>query len=451
MNNFYKILPEKVYKTSDVIDEALKPLVRGINSDYWQEIVSIISYHIQRDIQAAPLQINALKKLVPQADKYLNGLIKAGVIVREGRYIPGKLCYRYTIAPEYQSLFITLPLKNMKLIRRIEKVREKELQKCRREMKGRTEQIRFLKILEIDPAFQKYLAEEELSAEQYNSAIAAAFRIVNKDIFYKVDKTSGRFHSNVTNLPKGLRQFLRVNGEPLCNIDIKNSQPYLSTILLTNPGKASTFTENTAFALLLQNLKVSLNEDVKKYIKLVASGGLYEYLMQAFAEEGIVLTRQETKLQVLRILFARNRLPKNEINRACRLIFKKHFPTVQRIFNKIRGTEQGDKFQNYKRFAILLQRIESFLMLEVILKRIYRELPGVIAITIHDSIMTGILTNKVDAVRKIIEEELTFFVGISPKIKIEGFLTGRREKQDQEIILKQYDATISVNNCIYDN
>jgi len=62
------------------------------------------------------------------------------------------------------------------------------------------------------------------------------------------------------------------------------------------------------------------------------------------------------------------------------------------------------------------------LMLDVILKRIYRELPGTIAITIHDSIMTGVLTNNVEAIRKIMIEELTFFVGFAPKIKIEGII-----------------------------
>jgi len=123
-------------------------------------------------------------------------------------------------------------------------------------------------------------------------------------------------------------------------------------------------TENATFASLLQSLKVSLNQDVKNYINLVISGRLYEYLMQEFAKEGLDITRDKTKLQVLRILFARNRMPKDGINRQSRQIFKDRFPTVHRIFSKVRGHNKGDKFHNYKRFAILLQRIESYLMLE---------------------------------------------------------------------------------------
>jgi hypothetical protein len=68
-------------------------------------------------------------------------------------------------------------------------------------------------------------------------------------------------------------------------------------------------------------------------------------------------------------------------------------------------------------------------MLDVILKRIYRELPGIIAITIHDSVMTGILTNDVESVRRIMTEELTSFVGFAPKIEIEGIIRQRRERK----------------------
>jgi len=244
------------------------------------------------------------------------------------------------------------------------------------------------------------------------------------------------FTSNVTNMAKVLRPCLRINGEPLVNIDVKNSQPYLSTIILTDPGKVSFMTNNTAFAMLLQTLKVSLNEDVKKYIQLVVSGQLYEYLMNEFE-----LSRADTKVQVLRILFARNRIPKDGVNRKCRQIFKDRFPTVHRIFSKVRGRQRGDKFTSYKRFAILLQRIEAYLMLDVILKRIYKELPGTIAITVHDSIMTGILTNNVEAVRKIIVDELTSFVGFAPKIKIEDNKEGREEENSNTNNSNQYVIT----------
>ncbi len=297
---------------------------------------------------------------------------------------------------------------------------EQSEKKAAKSIRGHSEQVKYLMALSIAPGYKEFIeANYTAGTDQYNSIVSAATRIENNDIFYSVDSTSGRFHSPLTNMPKGLRQYIRINFEPLANIDIKNSQPFLSILLLTNPGKVAFLTKNKAFAMLLQTLKVPQNKDVKKYISLVINGQIYEYLMAEFLKDGLQLTRPETKKQVLRILFARNRMPKNETNRKARQIFIKNFPTVHRTFSKIRGHEKGDKFTNYKRLAILLQRIESHLILEVILKRIYKELPGTIAVTIHDSIMTGTLTNNVEAVRKIIEDEMEVFVGFRPQTNTE--------------------------------
>jgi len=382
------------------------PLIKGFSVDNLKQVVSIIASHIQKSNTWAPLKMIYIKKLVPQGDRYIKKLIELEIIERSKFYVPKEVSYKYRFTDKYQSQFITIPLKNSKLQRRIELAQKDFLKNATKTVRSHSEQTKFLKLLEIDDSFMDYLYENDLSVEQFNSMLGAATRIQNNDIFYSIDNTSGRFHSNVTNLSKPLRAYLRIKNESLVNIDIKNSQPYLSTILLTNPGKVSWMTKNPAFSMLLQTLKVSLKQDVKLYISLVVSGELYEFLMNEFGKEGLTLNRNETKRQVLRILFARNRLPKNGINRQARLIFKSKFPTVHRIFSKIRGREKGDKFTNFKRFAILLQRIESYLMLDVILKRIYTEMPGTIAITIHDSIMTGILTNNVEEVRKIINEEM---------------------------------------------
>lgn len=436
---YYQLIPEKVCDELLVISELIAPTINGFSEDCLKEVISIIACHVRRDEDdgPAPLSMTYIKRLVPQGDMYLMGLIDLEVIHRFGQYIPGEVCYQYDFAPEYKSNYISFPLDNAKLILRIETIWEELRKEASKSIWGHSEQTKYLRQLTIEPEAIQFIRDNFISdTHKFNCAEASVTRIMNGDIFYSIDNTSKRFHSNVTNLDKELRPYLRVNGEQLINADIKNSQPYLSTIILTNPGKVSWLTENPAFALLLQTLKVSQNQDVKNYISLVISGQLYEYLMRKFN-----LSRYETKRQVLRILFAGNRMPKEETNRRCRQIFMRDFPTVHRIFSKVRGHEKGDKFQNFKRFSILLQRIESYLMLHVILKRIYRELPEVVAITIHDSVMTGILTNDVEAVTKIMIEELTIFVGFAPKIEIEGLFVERREKRGKKTAIKQYVAT----------
>ncbi len=446
-----QLIPEEVHKLLPIIESILQSEIKGFLSDNLREVISIVACHVRSEEDYTPLKMQYIKRLVPQGDKYLNGLMKLGIIQRSGFPIPGQTCYKYKFIEEYQSKYCQVPLHNPRLKRRIEKVQEEFRKESTKFIRGHSEQVKYLKQLTIANGYLEFINSKYIDdTVQYNSVLGSAARIINQDIFYMRDKTSGRFHSNVTNLPKGLRQFLRINNESLINNDIKNSQPYLSTLILTNPGKVSWMTNNPAFALLLQSLKVSLAQDVKKYIELVISGQLYEYLMQEFLKNGLDLSRAETKQQVLRILFAKNRMPKDEVNKKCRLIFKDRFPTVHRIFSKIRGSQKGDKFTNFRRFAILLQRIESYLMLDVILKRIYKELPGTIAVTIHDSIMTGILTNNIEAVKKIMIEELTSFVGFPPKIQTEkkeekeGEREGEEREERKKAYLDQYDATTIV-------
>lgn len=387
-----------------------------------------------------------IKKLVPQGHEYLLGLTDINVIQRSGYFIKGQTSYKYNFAPEYFSRYLSFPLNNAKLILRIEKAQEGLRKEAAKSIWGNSGQIKYLKQLTLSDDYNEFIESAYTAGtDQYNYAKASATRILNGDIFYSIDSTEGRFHSNLTNMPSGLRAYLRINNEPLVSIDVRNSLPYLSTIILTYPGKASWLAEDPAFACLLQNLKVSMSKDVKKYIYLVTSGQLYEYLMAEFAKEGLILTRDDTKKQVLRILAARNWMPKDVINRKARQIFIRNFPTVHRIFSKVRGHEKGNKFQGYERFSILLARIESYLILHVVLKRIQKELPGTIAMTIHDSVMTGILTNNVEIVREIVIDELTNFIGFAPQIKTEHNTTKKNTDTDTETpTLYQYHSTDSV-------
>jgi hypothetical protein len=418
---YFQLIPEKIMLNISGIEESIQKTINGYCRDNLFEVISIVASQTRKNGEPAQLQLTYIKKLVPQGDKYLKELIKTGIIQRSGFPVKGQTSYKYNFAPDYLSKFVSVYLTNAKLTRRIQQAQTQNTKVVAKSIRGRKDQLFYLNRLTIAPGYDDFIKSHYIAeTDKFNCIVSSATRILNGDISYKVDSTSGRFHSNVTNMPKVLRQFLRIYGEQLVNIDIKNSQPYLSTLILTDPAKVSGMTKNPAFAVLLQALKVSDKQDVKNYISLAVSGQIYEYLMREFSMEGLQLTRDETKKQVLRILYARNRMPKEGTNRKARQIFKNRFPTVHRIFSKVRGSERGDKFTSFKRFPILLQSIESYLILESILKRIYKELPGTIAITIHDSIMTG--TNNVEAVRQIMIDELTNFVGFRPQTKIEGII-----------------------------
>ena len=60
--------------------------------------------------------------------------------------------------------------------------------------------------------------------------------IRDKSWFYEFDERNRRFHSNVSNLVRELREYLRVGGSPLIEIDIKNSQPLFIGLVAKEAG-----------------------------------------------------------------------------------------------------------------------------------------------------------------------------------------------------------------------
>jgi hypothetical protein len=216
-----------------------------------------------------------------------------------------------------------------------------------------------------------------------------------------------------------LRKYLRVEGEPLTNIDIKNSQPYLSILLLTNPKKVAFLAKDPSLGTLLKSMKSVDSEDVERYISLVTSGKFYDYLVDEFEKSGLILTRDETKPKVLLIFFSDDKAIYNNIENKTREIFIELFPTVHRQFSIIRGAGKGENYQNFKRFAILLQRIESYLVLDVIMKKVYRKFPKTFVMTIHDSILTVSDGAVVDTIKNMMGNDLQKFVGWPAQLKIE--------------------------------
>lgn len=410
MNKLYYCIPGKIMKVLPHFEKSSID-IPGYRYSYLLEILTLLSFSVRKSEGEAPLKMTYLMKLIPQANQYINLLIDCGIIQRKGGYTVGIKSYSYRYTPDYDSRYHTLAVTDPRLIRRLKYHHLK-----RNQSKKYPDQNKFIRELTIELGAFKYISSQGYDMDKYNYAVGSVARIMNGDIFYSVDTTSGRYHSNLTNLPSELRQYVRIAGERVTNVDIKNSQPYLSTLLLTDPGKVARHAKDKKFSVFLESLQGIEALDVTLYVSLVNSGRFYEYIRDEFKKYGLTYTsRDEVKRQVFIILFSRNTI----YNKA-KEIFSVLFPNVYERFCQVKGYNRGNKFENYKRFSILLQRVESYLVLDNILKRIYREYPGNIAVSIHDSVVTGILTNSVDSVKKIMEDELTKYVGISPILKIEN-------------------------------
>jgi hypothetical protein len=311
-----------------------------------------------------------------------------------------------------------------------------------------------------DKAFWEYDRVRKKYKHPTNQMIHAqmsAQRLKWQDYNLLLDDNVYRLHTNLTNMPSRVRNAITYDGQKLISLDIKNSQPYLSTILLSRdfwivqkfkPNKNNSLSialdepqscyfssfnkinkdfkeiESTklnisniniyssdSYIMLGEILQSLVDKEFQHYIDLVVSGKLYEYLEQAFLNElGIALKdRKEVKAAVFQVLFTSNQF-KGQPEAAPKRLFEQKFKEVYDVFAKIKSKDKS-------LLPRLLQSIESHLMINVIAKRISVEYPNTPIYTIHDSISTT--EEYVSVVEQIMTEELTKAIGHAPTIRPE--------------------------------
>lgn len=249
---------------------------------------------------------------------------------------------------------------------------------------------------EYKTTLKNQLEEGKSTYHSYNCTDISLDMIYNQNFFAKQDRY-GRIHTNLTNLNSKYRNYLTTDqGDRLVSIDIKNSQPFFTILLLNSSFWSGDNTSNPDL-LTIKNIKnktsetlqqpehrqtiimftksVEDNEDVLLYRKLVLDGCLYEFLLDKLQEAGIrCLNRGMAKDLVFLIFFSElfqleNSRPAN--------VFKELFPSVYQLFAVI-------KKYNYAILSWLLQSIESHIFIEEVIQEFWLENGKVPVFTIHD-------------------------------------------------------------------
>lgn len=211
---------------------------------------------------------------------------------------------------------------------------------------------------------------------------------INKNhIFYHFD-SYGRMHTNFTILKSFVRKnCLLIDGEPTCELDIKNSQPLFLSKLISDT--------NTSWVK---------EDEFKLFSTLVKNGNFYQYLIDNLYLEN----KSDAKKLTYKVLFGQNR-PNSKLDQK----FSSLFPTIHN-FIKLYKKDMGD----YKILAHELQRQESNLIFNTIIKKISLEYPEISVITVHDSIILPIKYK--DIVSKIFFSEINrhFITNTSESVNI---------------------------------
>lgn len=240
-----------------------------------------------------------------------------------------------------------------------------------------------------------------------------------------------RLHSTITTMNKDFRPAISWRGKPLVTVDISNSQPYLLAALLNpefwvNDGKAKSvitldnlpYSSNyislypiTNLITLCNFLEQSQPPDMLKFKQIVSSGRFYEQLAQMMSKpkSGKSYTRGEMKKLMFTVLFSGNEAYTQRWAKAKRE-FAKIFPSIDSLIQLVQSN--GNKM-----LPCLLQRLESYLVYNLILPRLEIEMPNVPVFTIHDGIVT--LKGNEHIVAKVMREELYYATNVMPSYKFD--------------------------------
>ncbi len=288
--------------------------------------------------------------------------------------------------------------------------------------------------------FIKY-KDEELKFRYYNQLEEIA-NMKSSRRYPNRNTTNNRMDHELTNFPKLFYPYLRLDGETLFEIDLKNSQFCLLAGIIGNTDIIYT----TIFQGLLQGpITVSdiincitdttfphklfshfdpnaeLPEDVIQFIGYAAGGQLYEELSIAlYGNRG---QRNQIKQELFKLLFGKYDQNHGKVFE----LFQYKFPNVIKWVNGFKrameqefATTTNPYLQEFKKrtgksdyragndfLPIILQRIEAEIFIDRILKRLYEE--GYTVLSKHDSILAK--ENEKDAVYAIVYEELLNILG----------------------------------------
>jgi len=220
--------------------------------------------------------------------------------------------------------------------------------------------------------------------------LIGVFKILNGNLKISRKHKDSRVYSNITNLKKDFKPFLRLNDKPLIGFDIANSQPLIATI---------------AFQMYSQKEYGYIKPDIFEYQKSCEEGKFYEYFMELNAvnpdERGKFKGRFFAK-----VFYSKNLEEENELKTQ----FKEKYPTCyEAIF-----TIKGDQFysEEYKRFPALMTEIETYIMWNTNLEVINQ---GYDMVNIFDSLYSDDET-AIALAKHLVIEKFTKF-GITPTLK----------------------------------
>jgi hypothetical protein len=412
--------------------------IRGVTKDKLVYIVSMVYYKQLRekerfDLDFVFLKAEFIKSILGEPySKCMQLLIRSEIILSRDYYVPKVHSKSYCLNP------VLISIKTQWYTITDKRIREKHWK--HQDATNRAAKRKYPYLVK----WLKYLDLQEIAAKKgliqlYSKAVTENdIKLIRKchnmeRIIYNFDilrfrhtigKKGYRLFTLISYLPKELRKHVLFQKKNLVSIDISNSQPYLILWLFKvdpevkkkqrNILRGTIIQHNNLSSLMIPFLaKTQSSIEFQRYKDLVCKGGFYEQFIPGYARKNnlnisdVELVKKEVKLNVLKSFYSKNSM---RIGNGIKTDLHRSFPKISRLLNMI-------KRPKYQLLSIILQRIESYMVLDVICKRISLERPDIPIFSLHDSIVSTI--GNEEYIKNIMTEELSRHIGSPPNIKFD--------------------------------
>ncbi|MBN9519344.1 hypothetical protein J0H58_12615 [bacterium] len=409
--------------------------------------------------QYVPVKFDYLRSVIPdRVVKPLKlALLDAGVVECDGQYVEGEKALGYRLRPPHSAArIVRTRLSDGATADKVRANRRAEFKRIRldvhRHLLGQYRRLEIdlplaLHLLEGDPDFEV----NKIPPQQ----------IAERDWSFSVCRY-GRVHTDLTRCPRAVRPALRVDGLPLIEIDVANSQPLFLALLLINHRRQGNKTfgyvtfpekrtnpyskideivsrtiihfsqreENTITPLPPLSITTRMGcdeeekclekpvlvardndtdtsrayQDILKqdeicFIQLCENGGLYEDFMDRLE----LPVRMWVKAQFFEVIYGDNRS-----RSPLKADFAEVFPNVAEVVRVHKRKDHGF-------LPRLMQNIEANFVINTVCRRLMKELPEAPVLTIHDCVLTT--PPYEDAIAGVMREEFAR-LGLHPTFHI---------------------------------
>lgn len=386
-NNMYKRRSTSFYKYLYIVNKVTRDMVNRYHNHKESRNLTI------KDYKGCLINIKTLSKILGSRDGDTSGLLRdlvsKGILERTEKYNKGVNSYRYRLT-DYSDNMLYLKISSdvsiipSKIVRRYHEIRESKMSNSGLNLYF--ESLQSISIHKsiyttlytnynnipsppyISPMLGEYGAKMwQNVADRIDmikmSAKEVSVRAIDEGDWYCVRPTEGsRVHTNLTNFPRDFRPFLQIDGKDVIELDIRNSQPLISSVVVKN---------------YFMQKGMYIPEDVVEYKKMCENGVFYDYFMELnnIAPE----ERSEFKVRLFtEVFFSKVTNRESELKTQ----FKNKYPNCYEAICNIKG---GLNSNHYNRFAIMLQKKEAQIVYDGANMELLRG--GVKAYNIFDSLI----------------------------------------------------------------